>query len=230
MWVEIFLASVWGGFVSLDTTALMQVMVSRPLVSCTVIGLILGNFPLGFLIGVVSELLYISELPVGAAKFAESNVGSTAAAAIAILSIQHLPTHPYMIIAVSLLLSVVFSSLGGRLVMLMRSINGQIYEKFAYKESLTMMHINLAHVIGLIMAFLLGFIIVLFACVLFEPVLIWLLAFVPHTFDVIFKPVIGSVLAVGCVFLIQHFWRQNQKKWILLIGLTIGLVLFIVLI
>jgi PTS system mannose-specific IIC component len=230
MWVDIFLASLWGGFVSLDTTALMQVMLSRPLVSCSIIGLILGNFPLGFLVGVVSELLYISELPVGAAKFAESNVGSTAAATIAILATEHLPTHPNMVIAAALTLTVVISSFGGRLVLLMRSINGRIYEKFAYKESLTTLDINLAHMFGLVMAFLLGFIVVFLSCVLFEDALVWLLRLVPEKYDPIFKPVIGSVLAVGCVFLVQHFWRQNSKKWFLLIGLVIGLILFFVLI
>ncbi len=229
MWVDIFLASLWGGFVSLDTTALMQVMLSRPLVSCSVIGLILGNFPLGFLVGIVSELLYISELPVGAARFAESNVGSTTAAAIAILVTDHLPTRPYMVIAAALLLTVVISSLGGRLVLSMRSINGQIYEKFAYKERVSPTQINIAQLFGIVMAFLLGFVIVFLSCFVFENVLVWLLSRVPEKYDMIFKPVIGSVLAVGCVFLIQHFWRQNAKKWIVLIGLSVGLVLFFLL-
>lgn len=229
MWVDIFLASLWGGIVSLDTTALMQIMVSRPLVSCSIIGLILGNFPLGFLIGIVSELLYISELPVGAAKFAESNVGSTTAATIAILAAEQLPLRPNMVIAAVLILTVFLSSLGGRLVLLMRQINGRIYENFAYKESLSATHINLAQMFGIFMAFFLGFIVVFLSSAFFQGALVWLLKYIPEQYDLIFKPVTGSVLAVGCVFLIQHFWRQNQQKWILLIGLVIGIILFFIL-
>lgn len=229
MWVDIFLASIWGGFVALDTTALLQIMISRPLVSCSIVGLLLGNFPLGFLIGILSELFYISELPVGAAKFAESNVGATAAATIAILVTEQLPTRPYMVIASALILTVMVSSLGGRLVLLMRTINGRIYEKMAYKESLAPRHINAAQVWGIVMAFVLGFISVFVSSAAFSLILLNLLKFVPDKLDAVFQPATGAALAVGCVFLAQHFWKQNSKKGNFVIGLGIGALLFFVL-
>ena len=52
MWSDIFLASLWGGIVALDTTAVMQIMIARPMVACSIVGLLLGNFPLGFMIGI----------------------------------------------------------------------------------------------------------------------------------------------------------------------------------
>ncbi len=88
---EIMLVSLWGGLVSMDTTAFLQIMTSRPIVACTVAGLILGNLQLGLLIGILLELAYISELPVGAAKFSESNVGAVSAAAVADLTIRQFP-------------------------------------------------------------------------------------------------------------------------------------------
>ena len=72
--------SIWGGMVALDTTAVLQVLISHPLVSCSVVGFLLGNFKIAFMIGVVLELIWLNELPVGAAPFSEGNIGATVAA------------------------------------------------------------------------------------------------------------------------------------------------------
>ena len=188
MWVDIFLASLWGGVVALDTTAVLQIMISRPIVACSVAGLILGNFPLGFLMGLLQELLYISELPVGAAKFAESNVGSTAAATIAILVAERYPNHMYIAMALAFLLTVPISSLGGRFVLLMRDINGRIYERLVYTEHLTPKDINKAQLSGIAMAFILGVITVSLSAVFFVNGLVWLFEYIPAKYDKLFQP------------------------------------------
>ena len=83
MWLELIAISLWGGVVALDTAAAFQIMISQPLVACSVAGLILGNLPLGLMIGIFLQLLWMAEIPAGAAFTPESNVGSAAAAAIA---------------------------------------------------------------------------------------------------------------------------------------------------
>ncbi|NIA19453.1 MAG: hypothetical protein GWP07_03330 [Xanthomonadaceae bacterium] len=55
-----------GSLLSLDRTAWGQLMVSRPIVLAPIIGLLCGNGAIGLLVGVLIELLWISELPVGA--------------------------------------------------------------------------------------------------------------------------------------------------------------------
>jgi PTS system mannose-specific IIC component len=66
---EIFAASVIsgliGGLLCVDRTAAFQVMLSRPLVSATVIGLCLGSPSVGLSAGVLLELLYMADRPVG---------------------------------------------------------------------------------------------------------------------------------------------------------------------
>ena len=52
-WTELILISFFGGIVALDTTASWQVMISQPLVACTVIGFMFGDPQLGFLIGIL---------------------------------------------------------------------------------------------------------------------------------------------------------------------------------
>ncbi|MBN1465711.1 PTS sugar transporter subunit IIC [candidate division KSB1 bacterium] len=227
MWADIFLASLWGGIVALDTTALMQIMISRPMVACSIVGLLLGNMPLGFIMGILVELLYINELPIGAANFAEGNVGSTAATTVAILMTRQLPQHYYMSIALALVLTVAISSLGGRLVVLKRRINGVFYERLVYKEMLAPRHINAAQLYGIALSFLVGFSTVAISSVIFVSGATWILSRLPATYDKIFQPAMGSVLAAGCVFLAHLFWRQKQKKWLFFLGLGVGLILFV---
>ncbi len=56
-----------GSLLSLDRTAWGQLMVSRPIVIAPIIGIICGNATVGLMVGVLIELLWINELPVGAA-------------------------------------------------------------------------------------------------------------------------------------------------------------------
>jgi mannose/fructose/N-acetylgalactosamine-specific phosphotransferase system component IIC len=57
--------SLAGGAISLDRTAAFQTMVSRPLVTAPLVGWMLGNPLMGLAVGVVLELLFIGDLPVG---------------------------------------------------------------------------------------------------------------------------------------------------------------------
>ncbi|MEE9542378.1 MAG: hypothetical protein V3V95_01180 [Thermodesulfobacteriota bacterium] len=69
MLLEIFASSVIaglvGGILSLDRTAAFQSMASRPLVSAPLMGLVLGVPGTGLAAGVILELLYMSDRPVG---------------------------------------------------------------------------------------------------------------------------------------------------------------------
>ncbi len=227
MWVDILLASLWGGIVALDTTAVLQIMVSRPMVACSIIGLILGNFQLGFTIGILLELLYISELPVGGANFAESNVGSAAAAAIAILTVRQFPDRVNIIIAGSLLLAAIISWCGGKLVRLMRRINSRVYDSILKKELITPWHINLGQFYGITLAFMLGFSCVFLSALVFAGISPMILEQAPLKVDQIMHPAIGGLLAAGCIFLVHLFWTQGERRRLLAVGVVIGVILIL---
>ncbi len=229
MWSELFLASLWGGVVAMDTTAAFQAMISRPMVSCTVIGLILGNVQLGFTIGIILELLYISELPVGAAKFAEGNVGAASAATIAIIAFDQMPDRSLAILSISLLLAVLISSCGGRLVVLMRRINSRIYSRLLEKDPLTPWHIDFAQFWGIAQAFVIGFSCVFLTSLFFVESITRVLYLVPETYDKILQPATVALLGAGCAFLAHMFWQQNKRGWLFVLGLAVTLVsLFVI--
>ncbi len=76
----LFLA-LWGGFVGVDATSLLQVMVSRPFVAGTVAGWIAGAPVAGAVIGAVLEVFALNSLPIGAARYPEHGTGAVAAVA-----------------------------------------------------------------------------------------------------------------------------------------------------
>jgi PTS system mannose-specific IIC component len=65
MWHDVVLVGLIGGFVSLDRSVAFQFMVSRPLVTGPIIGLVLGDVYTGVMVGALLELLWISRLPLG---------------------------------------------------------------------------------------------------------------------------------------------------------------------
>lgn len=81
---EIILVSVTGGVIALDRTALFQVMISRPIVAAPIIGFVLGDPVTGLKAGLVIELLWIGQLPVGTSIPPDETMVSILVSAISI--------------------------------------------------------------------------------------------------------------------------------------------------
>ncbi|OGC08575.1 hypothetical protein A2V82_14655 [candidate division KSB1 bacterium RBG_16_48_16] len=218
MWLEILAVSLWGGLVALDTTAALQILVSHPLVSCSVVGLILGNFPLGFMIGIVLELVWLNEIPVGAAPFAEGNIGATVAASVAIMTVEQ-TARSGAVLFLSLMIGVLVSVIGGRLVIFVRYVNSNLYHKLINVQSLSTRRIVRTHYSGIFFSFILGFLltmtsVLLFAKIMFPP----LIHVIPERLDPALGLVMATFLGAGCGVLFYMFFKQ--KKW-WLIGLGV---------
>jgi len=82
---KILLIAAVGGLLGLDRTALGQFMISEPIVAAPLIGWFLGDTAAGIVIGVVLELIWVLDLPVGTFVPADSTIAAIAATAIAVL-------------------------------------------------------------------------------------------------------------------------------------------------
>lgn len=82
-WTQVLLAFLWGGFVSVERKAFLQAMVSRPLASATVMGLLLGDLSSGLFIGMLLELFYLGTANLGASLPENDTVSATGTAAAA---------------------------------------------------------------------------------------------------------------------------------------------------
>lgn len=82
--LDTLVVSAAGGLISLDRTAAFQTMVSRPIVASPLIGFFLGDVATSLIVGVVLELLFIGELPLGGHVPLHETGLSAAATAVAI--------------------------------------------------------------------------------------------------------------------------------------------------
>jgi len=73
---DILLLCLAGGVCALDSTAVWQLMLSQPLVSSTIAGLVLGAPEVGIFVGIVLQLVWSGAVPVGARPMPDAPVGS----------------------------------------------------------------------------------------------------------------------------------------------------------
>jgi mannose/fructose/N-acetylgalactosamine-specific phosphotransferase system component IIC len=109
-----------GGVVGLDGTSVGQLMLSRPLVSATLGGLVAGQPVQGAAVGVLLEALHLGVLPVGASRYPEGGPPAVAAGAVFALS----PGSGTMLL-VTLLFALAWESLCGWTVQWMRSTHAR---------------------------------------------------------------------------------------------------------
>ncbi|BCR05481.1 hypothetical protein DESUT3_25500 [Desulfuromonas versatilis] len=83
--VDFLIAGLVSVFVGLDRTAVLQVMVSRPIVAAPLTGLLLGEPAVGLQVGALVELLWLGRLPVGAAIPPDDTQVAVGATALAIV-------------------------------------------------------------------------------------------------------------------------------------------------
>ncbi len=65
-----------AGIVAMDTTSGPQFLVSEPLVSCSVLGLLFGNPEAGLMLGIIFQLLWLGYLPLGGECFTDNNMAA----------------------------------------------------------------------------------------------------------------------------------------------------------
>lgn len=115
-----FAASLLGGALALDGTAVGQFMLSRPMVAGLLAGWLAGNPAAGLLVGVVLEIYLLVAFPVGGARFPE---GATATVVAAVTAASH-PEPGALALGVGL--GLVWGQVGGWTISAMRTLNGRI--------------------------------------------------------------------------------------------------------
>lgn len=112
---EIALISVVGGFISIDRTAAFQLMISRPVVTSPLIGMLLGDVMTGIQAGLIIELLWIGSLPVGASVPPDETIVSILVPSLAIWQNRITGGEGYQTLALALILTIPLAILARRL-------------------------------------------------------------------------------------------------------------------
>ncbi|MBN1293379.1 MAG: PTS sugar transporter subunit IIC [Candidatus Latescibacteria bacterium] len=70
-----------AGIVAMDTSSGPQCLISEPVVSCTILGILFGNPEMGLKMGVLFQLLWLGYMPLGAVRLTDGNMGAFIAVA-----------------------------------------------------------------------------------------------------------------------------------------------------
>ena len=222
---EILAAFFFGGLVGLDTTAAWQTLLSHPLAACSLIGAVFGEPQLGLFFGIIFELVWLYDLPIGGARFPEGSLGSFVGFMVA-LSILNDPmvSEPWLILF-SCVYTILVAYIFGISVVRLRKFNLRLIQKAnQFAESGDVPRVEQTHRLGLVIAYVyfgalsLGFFLI--GHLIVRSVIKLLPATPPFSvsqIQVIF-------LGVGLTVMFQLFFQRRSLRY-LLMGIGCGILL-----
>lgn len=123
---DYLLAGLVAMLTGLDRVALIQIMISRPLVAAPLTGWVLGNPLVGMEVGMLLELLWLGRLPVGAAIPPDDTQVAVGATILA-LSMGHLlDLHGMPLVILSVLIAIPLGKFGQVFDRLARHVNDRL--------------------------------------------------------------------------------------------------------
>ena len=123
---DYFLAGLVAMLAGLDRVALIQIMISRPLVAGPLTGWVLGHPLIGMEVGVLLELLWLGRLPVGAAIPPDDTQVAVGATVLAISMGHLLNLNGMPLVILSVLIAIPLGKFGQVFDRLARHVNGRI--------------------------------------------------------------------------------------------------------
>jgi PTS system mannose-specific IIC component len=123
--VMVLVTSVVGGLLHLDRTAAFQFLVSRPLVSSTLTGLVLGDIKTGLLIGIVLELLWLDTQPLGTALPPDDTIVAVVVPASVVITGRLVGSTDLSLLGLAVIVSLPLSEVGKLLDSGTRRLNGR---------------------------------------------------------------------------------------------------------
>jgi len=218
--------SLVGSLIVLDTTVAFQFLISQPLIACTLLGWFLGDPYLGMQIGIFLQLLWLSNMPVGAAIVPEGNF---AAIVITALVVRYSKLNPnfYTILIVAILFGVLISYLGGQLVKINRKSNAYFLKKVIADIKKGNIHpLSYINILSLIFHYL-GMSIAILVALNIGDYLYSGIDFIPSEWELYFKRASFVVLGIGAGLIIPVFSDRYSKK-VMIAGLLAGILMFFV--
>ncbi|MFO7811336.1 MAG: PTS sugar transporter subunit IIC [Pelovirga sp.] len=112
MALELFIGGVVALICGLDRVAILQILISRPIVAAPLAGLLLGEPLIGLQIGVMVELLWLARLPVGASVPPDDTQVAVAATVLSIVLGRHLDALTVELMLLCLLIALPIGKIG----------------------------------------------------------------------------------------------------------------------
>lgn len=123
---DYLLAGLVAMLTGLDRVALVQIMISRPLVAAPLTGWVLGNPMVGMEVGMLLELLWLGRLPVGAAIPPDDTQVAVGATVLAVSMGHLLDLNGMPLVILSVLIAIPLGKFGQVFERLARHVNDRL--------------------------------------------------------------------------------------------------------
>lgn len=223
----VLLVSFIAGLVAIDTASGWQVMISQPVVSCPFIGLIFGDPELGLMMGILLELPWLINIPLGGVHGSEGNLGAIVATALSVFLKSREVNAENIIIIISVMYSLVISRAGIYLVEYVRRANLvliHLADRAALQGDLK--RITWLNSMGVVYSFLMGFFLVGIGFAIGVIILKPLVSFVHEEFNFAFGIAKYGLLGLG-VGATATLFITKETKWYAVIPFVAGVLIWV---
>lgn len=224
--MENILIGLLGSFLILDTTVVLQSLISQPLFLCTILGWILGDVQLGLQIGIYLQILWLSIMPVGAAVVPEGNTASFITTVL-VFRYEQSSQHFHSVFIFAVLFSLLAGYVGGRLVVLFRKVNVRLLHKT--HSGLAKGNCNILSIINLeaiIIHFILMFLLITISLMIGDY-LFSVSTYIPLTWEIYFKYALTATLGVGAGLALT-IYKEKNCRILILGGILFGGIILII--
>jgi PTS system mannose-specific IIC component len=225
--VENILLGLLGSLLILDTTIVLQSLISQPLFTCSIIGWILGDIQLGLQLGVYLQILWLSMIPVGTAIIPE---GNTAAIVTTVLVFRYHQDHQIFntVLVGAVLYSLLIAYLGSSLVDLYGKRNVKLLNyTLARLQKGSHTVLTTVHARAILFHFIVMLLLITGALIVGD-IVFSLLSLVPVNWEVYFSYGVTALLGIG-VGLILPMYKEQNCRLLIFSGVVVGSIILLVL-
>ena len=219
--LELLPIALLGGVCGLDVVSFPQAMISRPIVSATLAGALLGNATGGVLVGAVLELIALETLPFGASRYPEwGSAGVVGGALVAPYPMNYPGALPVVVLATLLTAAVSGSSLIGH----RRLIGVRFQKRRALIDGGSGRAVVSLQLFGLTMDLIRGALIASVAFAIFRPLVAALIALwrTNPAYSPAVVVALAAIVASGALWKVFH--QAPHAVLLFLAGLAAGVV------
>jgi len=217
--VELIVLSFLFALLCLDKKHIFQFALSQPLITCSIIGLYFDMPIPAMHFGLIVQLLWLSNLPIGAAKTPEGNIGSIIGCILYVQNIDKFTEYGNLLLIVTFLITVFVSYAASRLESFDRRINIKLFD-----YNCNALNVNEKSgfgsiiVLSLIVQFLINFV-TIFWGLFFGGELIFYLSEISSTsYNFLWQYIEITIIGSGLGMLIAIYKEKNIKRIIVLLS------------
>ena len=215
--------AVLGGIIALDKSA-FHLFFSEPIIICSVAGAYLGDIESGFMLGMIWQLIWLGEIPIGAAVMSDGSTGALVSLGV---YLRFLPDYPQLgnfLFVICLLYGVLGAYWGGNFTGDKRKFHNRYLnyvDKFV--REVRPKGVESVFFLGLLEQFLSGAFFTWLLFFIFSIPTRFVIQRMPEYWNGLFIDMKSIAIGIGVAVLVNLFWNR-KTVFSLILGISIGIV------